>query len=90
MFTTPTVYIAFHVLTGIVSFYYTPLIPVMIIYQFLQYALHRRFFLLEGEIKEGNSFIYTLYKLSHFFIGYFLGYFGYTFYQTHKKVANSL
>lgn len=70
MYQTPPLYIAIHVIGGAISYFYPILIALFIGYQLLQLALGIRFFVFTMEIREGNSILYTLYKLAQFFVGY--------------------
>jgi hypothetical protein len=73
-FQTPPLYIFSHILVGMLSYFYPIVIILILMYQFLQLALNKRFFLFEWKVKTGNSFSYTLYKISHYMIGYALVY----------------
>jgi len=70
MLETPPLYIAVHIVGGAVSYFYPILIALFIAYQLLQLAFNIRFFVFTMEIKSGNSILYTLYKISQFFVGY--------------------
>lgn len=67
---TPPLYMAAHVIGGFISYYYPVLIALFVAYQLLQLILGIRFFVFMMEIREGNSILYTLYKLAQFFAGY--------------------
>ena len=71
---TPPLYFASHILLGIIAYFYPILIVFIIGYQFLQLALHKRFFVFSWKIEEGNSVGYTCYKLMQYAIGYAVGY----------------
>ena len=73
-FNTPLLYVAFHLIIGMFSYYYPILIIFIIAYQLLQWILGCRFFLLSWQIKQDNSFDYTLYKITQYIIGYFIVY----------------
>ena len=70
MYQTPPLYMAIHVVGGALSYFYPLLIVLFVAYQLLQLILGIRFFVFTMEIREGNSILYTLYKLAQFFIGY--------------------
>jgi hypothetical protein len=63
---------AIHVAGGALSYFYPALIALFVAYQLLQLILGLRFFVFTMEIREGNSILYTLYKLAQFFVGYAL------------------
>jgi hypothetical protein len=73
-FETPPLYIVSHIIAGMLSYFYPIIIILILMYQFLQLALNRRFFLFEWKVKTGNSFTYTLYKISQYIVGYALVY----------------
>ncbi len=70
MYQTPPLYMAIHVIGGAISYFYPILIALFVAYQLLQLILGIRFFVFTMEIREGNSILYTLYKLAQFFVGY--------------------
>ena len=70
MYQTPPLYMALHIVGGAISYFYPLLIWLFVAYQLLQLALGGRFFVFTMEIREGNSVLYTLYKLAQFFVGY--------------------
>ena len=70
MYQTPPLYMALHVAGGAVSYFYPLLIWLFVAYQLLQLVLGIRFFVFTMEIREGNSILYTLYKLAQFFVGF--------------------
>jgi len=69
-FETPPLYLAIHVISGMVAYFYPILLILIIAYQLLQWILDCRFFLFSWEIKKGNSFGYTMYKLMQYITGY--------------------
>ena len=70
MYQTQPLYMAIHVAGGAISYFYPILITLFVAYQLLQLILGIRFFVFTMEIRQGNSILYTLYKLAQFFIGY--------------------
>jgi hypothetical protein len=70
MYQTPPLYMATHVAGGAIAYFYPLLIILFIAYQILQLVLGIRFFVFTMEIRQGNSILYTLYKLLQFFAGY--------------------
>ena len=58
-----------HILIGAIAYNYPLWIGLFLVYQFLQYGMGVRFFLFSWEVKDGNSFVYTLYKLAQFAFG---------------------
>ena len=70
MYQTPPLYMALHVAGGAVSYFYPLLMWLFVAYQLLQLVLGIRFFVFTMEIREGNSILYTLYKLAQFFGGF--------------------
>jgi len=70
MYQTPPLYMALHVAGGAISYFYPLLIWLFVVYQLVQLVLGIRFFVFTMEIRKGNSILYTLYKLSQFFVGY--------------------
>jgi hypothetical protein len=73
-FETPPLYLAIHIILGMISYFYPILIILIIAYQLLQWILGYRFFLFSWQIKQGNSLDYTLYKLMQYAAGYFTVY----------------
>lgn len=73
-FQTPPLYFVSHIIAGMLSYFYPIIIILILVYQFLQLALNRRFFLFEWKVKTGNSLAYTLYKISQYMFGYGLVY----------------
>ena len=65
----PFYYALIHVVAGFLAFHYTLFGVVFIMYQLLQLYLHKRFFVFEGKIKDGNSARHTAFKLGEFLIG---------------------
>jgi hypothetical protein len=74
MYETPALYLTIHILIGALSYFYPPLFALFTAYQILQWALDARFFLFSWQIKRGNSFLYTLYKIMQGAVGYYLTY----------------
>jgi len=70
MYQTPPLYMAIHVAGGAVAYFYPILLILFLAYQLLQLSLNIRFFVFTMEIHEGNSILYTLYKMAQFFVGY--------------------
>jgi len=67
---TPSIYVAIHVISGMIAYYFPILIILMVGYQLLQLVLNCRFFLFSWEIKKGNSAPYTFYKILQYIVGY--------------------
>jgi hypothetical protein len=86
-FETPLLYLAIHMIWGMISYYHPSLIILIIAYQLLQWILGYRFFLFSWQIKQGNSFEYTLYKLMQYAIGYFAVY-GYQKLKPKQTILN--
>ena len=70
MHQTPPLYMAIHVISGALAYFFQPLVLLFVLYQLAQLAFNFRFFFFTMEIKSGNSILYTLYKLAQFFLGY--------------------
>ena len=70
MYQTPPLYMVIHLAGGAVSYFFPFLVILFVAYQLLQLILNIRFFFFTMEIHEGNSILYTLYKLAQFFVGY--------------------
>jgi hypothetical protein len=70
MYQTPLLYMAIHIAGGAVAYFYPILIALFLAYQLLQLSLNIRFFAFTMEIHDGNSILYTLYKIAQFFVGY--------------------
>ena len=67
---TPLIYVILHIIIGAAAYVYPILVLFIVAYQLLQWILECRFFLFTWEIKEGNSFRYTCYKLMQYAVGY--------------------
>ena len=70
MYQTPPIYMATHIAGGALAYFYPILLILFMAYQLLQLALNVRFFVFTMEIHEGNSILYTLYKIAQFLVGY--------------------
>ena len=70
MYQTPPLYMLTHVAGGALAYFYPILLILFLAYQLLQLSLNVRFFVFTMEIREGNSILYTLYKIAQFFVGY--------------------
>ena len=68
----PFYYGLIHVAFGFAAFHYTWVGIIFVIYQLLQLFLHKRFFVFEGQIKDGNSVRHTALKLGEFLVGMLL------------------
>ena len=75
----PIIYRLSHYFLGALSFKFFPILPIFLLYQFIQWKLNIRFFLLNFNcytrsfndcFKKGNSTIHTMEKISEFIIGY--------------------
>ena len=67
---TPPLYIASHIILGMIAYFYPILLVFIIAYQLLQLVFNCRFFVFSWKIEKGNSAPYTLYKIMQYFIGY--------------------
>ena len=65
----PFYYALIHVVAGVVAFHYAWVGILFVMYQLLQLFLHKRFFVFEGKIEDGNSVRHTTFKLGEFLIG---------------------
>lgn len=65
------IYTLSHVLTGIVSAWFPFLGILFIVYQLLQLAFNKRFFLFTMEFKEENNPRHTAMKIAEFGAGFF-------------------
>jgi hypothetical protein len=70
MYQTPPLYMAIHIAGGVLAYFYPILLLLFVAYQMLQLSLNIRFFAFTMEIREGNSILYTLYKIAQFLLGY--------------------
>jgi hypothetical protein len=61
---------ATHIAGGALAYFYPILLILFMAYQLLQLTLNIRFFVFTMEIHEGNSILYTLYKIAQFLVGY--------------------
>ena len=68
----PWYYTAFHIVLGYFAVDYQFLLWGMILYQFGQLFFNVRVFAVEGVIRQGNSLLHTLLKLSEFGLGYLI------------------
>jgi len=77
----PPIYILSHYLLGAISAKYSIVAIIFLLYQFTQWYLNLRFFLLnidcyrisfENCFKKGNSISHTLKKICQFLIGYII------------------
>ena len=73
-------YILIHLIFGVILSlknipfnYRLGLLTVILVYQFGQLALNKRYFLWTNSLMDGNSLSHTLNKLLHFYLGYLLG-----------------
>ena len=65
----PPFYTASHIASGVLSYYFPVIFPIVIIYHVLQYFLDIRFFILEKAIRHGNSLSHTILKLAETLLG---------------------
>lgn len=64
-----------HVISGFIAVWY-PLIGVLaVLYQLGQLVFNIRIFVVEMDIKKGNSIEHTFLKISEIALGYIIGYF---------------
>ena len=70
----PRIYVAIHVLTGGIGYYYPPFLFLVLAYHLLQYGLNVRFFIFAWKIEKGNSVEHTVVKLLEVLLGYLIGY----------------
>ena len=75
------IYIAIHVLVGMIAYFYPILILPIIVYQLVQFTLNCRFFVFSWKIEKGNSASYTLYKIMQYVLGYCAAYVGVQLYD---------
>jgi len=90
---TPPLYMAIHVVSGMIAYFYPILIILMIGYQLVQLALNCRFFIFSWKIEKGNSSLYTFYKIMQYVVGYSAAYsmnFFWDFYNSIKPIHSSL
>ena len=73
---TPPLYMAIHVISGMIAYFYPILIILMVAYQLVQLVLNCRFFLFSWKIEKGNSAPYTFYKIMQYVVGYCMVYSG--------------
>jgi hypothetical protein len=66
------IYVVIHVLSGSLAYFLPAIIPLLLLYHAIQFIRNVRFFGLQGEIREGNSFEHTLVKLLEILAGYLL------------------
>lgn len=72
------VYTASHIAFGVFCFYSPILFPVILAYHFIQYWMDIRFFMIEKEIRKGNSIPHTVVKLGEVLLGLLIAYAIYT------------
>ena len=65
----PLYYGLSHVIAGFLSFHYSWLGIVFLVYQLSQLILNKRFFFFQGRMEDGNSIGHTAFKLGEFLIG---------------------
>lgn len=70
----PIYYGLIHVVAGFLAFHYPWFGIVFLIYQLMQLVLHKRFFIFQGKIKDGNSLKHTAFKLQEFLLGMFIAF----------------
>ena len=66
----PFIYTASHIIIGYIGYFYVYILLAEIIYQLVQLAMNKRFFLLEMKLAHGNSVEHTALKLAEVFLGY--------------------
>ncbi len=69
----PLYYTLIHIAIGVLSAWIPPLLPLFLIYQLTQLLLNKRFFLFEGEIRDGNSLPHTALKIGEVCLGFLVG-----------------
>ncbi len=69
----PIYYALIHITIGMVAAWFPPLFPLFLIYQLVQLLLNKRFFLFEGEIRNGNSVPHTALKIAEVCVGFLIG-----------------
>jgi len=77
MYRYPLVYSLSHLTVGFISYKYLWLIPIIVIYQFIQYMKNIRFFFLGSSkslINKGNNLSHTIYKLFEYIVGFIIAY----------------
>jgi len=65
-------YFVSHIVLGFISYYYREILYLTLGYQLIQYFTNTRFFILEMELKDGNSVSHTAVKLGEVALGYFI------------------
>jgi len=78
----PIYYGLIHVLSGFLAFHYAWFGIVFLIYQLTQLFLHKRFFIFQGKIEDGNSLGHTAFKLQEFLLGMFIAFIMDRFFST--------
>lgn len=68
----PGIYIAIHILSGSISYYYPSFLILIVLYHLLQYSLNVRFFIFDWKIEKENSIEHTVVKLLEVLLGYLL------------------
>ena len=75
----PRIYVLSHYILGFISWKFSNIIPIFVIYQIVQFCYNTRFFILELDIntlnfdkcfKKGNSIAHTYIKLEQYTIGF--------------------
>jgi hypothetical protein len=77
MYKYPLIYSLSHLIVGFVSYKYLWLIPLIVIYQLIQYIKNIRFFFLGSSkslINKGNNLSHTIYKLFEYIVGFVVAY----------------
>lgn len=72
MYNTKIEYIITHILLGSIAYFYPLLWIGILSYQLLQLYLNVRFFPLQRKILQGNSLLYTIYKIFQYVLGFLL------------------
>lgn len=74
MFQTPLIYVIVHVILGFIAYHdkSTTILLLFLLWQYIQLTLQIRIFAFTWTIKKGNSFVYTMYKILQFMVGYLL------------------
>jgi hypothetical protein len=65
----PPFYTASHIASGVLSYYFPIIFPLIVIYHGIQYVMNIRFFILEKAIRPGNSLSHTILKLAETLLG---------------------
>lgn len=89
MYKYPLIYSISHLVIGFISYSNLWLIPVIIVYQCIQYFIGVRFFFLGSTgtyIDNGNNISHTIYKLFEYVVGFIVAY---IYYEYIREIENN-